>query len=80
MLNKILFSLLALFSVASTSYSQLKNPVKWDISVQSAEDGLYNIVYKANMEKGWTVYSQHTSDDGTSDRYRFQPKHPKNCR
>lgn len=64
MLNKILFSLLALFSVASTSYSQLKNPVKWDISVQSAEDGLYNIVYKANMEKGWTVYSQHTSDDG----------------
>ena len=64
MMNKILFSLLAIITVANTSYSQLKNPVKWKIGIESAEDGMYNIVYKATAEYGWTIYSQHTSDDG----------------
>ena len=63
-MNKILFSLLAIITVANTSYSQLKNPVKWKIGIESAEDGVYNIVYKATAEYGWTIYSQHTSDDG----------------
>ncbi|MDB4163369.1 thioredoxin family protein [Saprospiraceae bacterium] len=64
MMNKILFSLLAIITIANTSYSQLKNPVKWKIGIESAEDGMYNIVYKATAEYGWTIYSQHTSDDG----------------
>jgi thiol:disulfide interchange protein len=64
MMNKILFSLLAIITIANTSYSQLKNPVKWKIGIESAEDGMYNIVYKATAEFGWTIYSQHTSDDG----------------
>ena len=64
MMNKILFSLLAIITIANTSYSQLKNPVKWKIEIESAEDGMYNIVYKATAEYGWTIYSQHTSDDG----------------
>ena len=63
-MNKILFSLLAIIAIANTSYSQIKNPVKWKIEIESAEDGMYNIVYEATAEKGWTVYSQHTSDDG----------------
>jgi len=64
MMNKILFSLLAIITIANSSYSQLKNPVKWKIGIESAEDGMYNIVYKATAEYGWTIYSQHTSDDG----------------
>ena len=64
MMNKILFSLLAIFAIANTSFSQIKNPVKWNIEIEPAEDGMYNIVYQATAEKGWTVYSQHTSDDG----------------
>lgn len=64
MMNKILFSLLAIITIANTSYSQIKNPVKWKIEIESAEDDMYNIVYKATAEDGWTIYSQHTSDDG----------------
>ena len=40
MMNKILFSLLAIITIANTSYSQLKNPVKWKIGIESAEDGM----------------------------------------
>ncbi len=64
MMNKILFSLLAILTFASTSYSQIVDPVKWKIEIEPAEDGKYNIVYTATAEKGWTVYSQHTADDG----------------
>ncbi len=63
-MNKILFSLLAIITIANASFGQIKNPVKWKIEIESAEDGKYNIVYTATAEKGWTVYSQHTSDDG----------------
>lgn len=63
-MNKILFSLLAIISIVNTSYSQIKNPVKWKIEIEAAEEGMYNIVYTATAEDGWTVYSQHTSDDG----------------
>jgi len=64
MMNKVLFSLLAMIAFANTSFSQISNPVKWKIEIESADDGMYNIVYQATAEKGWTVYSQHTSDDG----------------
>ena len=64
MMNKILFSLLAIITLANTSYSQIKNPVKWKIEIEPAQDGIYTIVYKATAEDGWTIYSQHTSDDG----------------
>lgn len=63
-MNKILFSLLAIITIANTAYSQIKTPVKWNIGIETDDDGNYNIVYKATAEEGWTVYSQHTSDDG----------------
>gem|GEM_PF-4765207 len=34
MMNKILFSLLAIITIANTAYSQIKTPVKWNIGIE----------------------------------------------
>ena len=39
-------------------------PVSWDISTKSLGNNEHEITYTANIKKGWTIYSQHTSDDG----------------
>ena len=41
----------------------LLEPVTWAINVKKV-DADYVVVYTANIEKGWTIYSQHTSDEG----------------
>jgi thiol:disulfide interchange protein DsbD len=38
-------------------------PVTWGINVKKVDQD-YVVVYTANIDKGWTIYSQHTSDDG----------------
>lgn len=43
----------------------MKDPVKWSFSTEALADGEYEITFTANIEAGWTIYSQHTSpDDG----------------
>jgi len=39
-------------------------PVSWDIAIKSLGNSEHEIIYTANIKKGWTIYSQHTSDDG----------------
>lgn len=39
-------------------------PVKWDITKEKISDNLYDLVFTANIDKGWTVYSVYTADDG----------------
>lgn len=43
--------------------AQIENPVTWDIAIEKEGADTY-IVYKADIEEGWTVYSQFTSDEG----------------
>lgn len=57
----LLFQLL-LFS--QLAYGQLLEPVKWDIRSEALGGDEHVLVFTANMEKGWTVYSQFTSDNG----------------
>ncbi len=40
------------------------DPVKWTIENIENENGENELVFTATIEKGWNVYSQHTSDDG----------------
>lgn len=59
----ISFSLLmALFSIQASS--QILNPVKWKFELEKINATQYNLKYIAKVDKGWTVYSQYTSDDG----------------
>ena len=60
---RIYFALLLAFFTFSLSAQVLK-PVKWDIKTEKVNDKTYFLVFKANITKGWTVYSQYTSDEG----------------
>jgi len=44
--------------------TKMLDPVKWDYALEKLSDSEYNLVYTANIDKGWTVYSQFTDDDG----------------
>ena len=62
---KIIQSFLVLLMITSTSLSaQILEPVKWKFSTEEVSNKEHNLVFTASIEKGWTVYSQFTSDDG----------------
>ncbi|HVA99078.1 MAG TPA: protein-disulfide reductase DsbD domain-containing protein, partial [Bacteroidia bacterium] len=52
-----------LISVLSTekSFSQIYNPVKWEFSVKKISDTQADLIIKANIGKGWHLYSQFMS-------------------
>jgi len=41
----------------------LLKPVTWDINVKKV-DGAIESIFTAKIDEGWTIYSQHTSDEG----------------
>ncbi len=60
---RIYFAFL-LTAIAFYLPAQVLKPVKWEIKTEKINDNTYNLVFKANISKGWTVYSQYTSDEG----------------
>lgn len=60
--KSILFLLLQFVVIAS--FGQVLKPVKWEITKEKKSGNEYILQFKANILKGWTVYSQFTSDDG----------------
>ncbi|MBL86071.1 MAG: hypothetical protein CMO82_05355 [Winogradskyella sp.] len=52
-----LFSLLSLF-FSINLFSQELEPVKWDYKVEKVSDTEFILVFKANVDKGWYIYSQ----------------------
>ncbi len=42
----------------------LLEPVKWTLEVQPQADGTHALALKANIDKGWYVYSQIVEEDG----------------
>ena len=62
---KIIQSLIILFLAAVVPLSaQILEPVKWTYTSEQVSANEHNLIFTAKMEKGWTVYSQFTSDDG----------------
>lgn len=53
----LLFSLLSLFFSLSL-FSQVLEPVKWETSVEKVSDSEFTLIFKANIDKGWYIYSQ----------------------
>ncbi len=39
-------------------------PVNWDIKIEKAGDGNYNILFTATMDEGWGIYSQDSDEKG----------------
>ena len=57
-------SIFLLFVLASFSGQAQLNPVSWKIDINQLSGDNYELTFKANIDKGWTVYSQFTSDGG----------------
>lgn len=68
----IVFLLLLLLGGATA-----QNPVKWSFASKDAGNGQYDLIFTADIEDGWTTYSQFLeSDDGpvaTSFTYQESP-------
>lgn len=58
----LLVFLLLLGNMASMA--QMEDPVKWSFAASKIGDDTYELSFTADIDKGWTVYSQYTSDDG----------------
>lgn len=61
-MKQILAFLFVLFSFSSL-YAQL-NPVKWTTSVEKISDTEYNLIYNAEIDKNWHLYSQNLPEGG----------------
>ncbi len=49
----------------TTSFSQIFNPVKWEMEYKQVSENEFDLIYKATIDDGWTIYSQFlASDDG----------------
>jgi thiol:disulfide interchange protein len=62
-MKQFLFTIL-FFLVGLSAFAQILNPVKWKFEIEKISGSEYKLKYIAKVEKGWTVYSQYTSDDG----------------
>jgi thiol:disulfide interchange protein len=58
-----LFTAMLLSAVTFMS-AQILTPVKWKFDIKPITGNEYKLIYTANVDRGWTVYSQYTSDDG----------------
>jgi len=64
MIKKAILFFLPLMVIFNNSFSQVLEPVKWSFSTEKISEEEYYLVYTANIEKGWTAYSQFTDADG----------------
>jgi DsbC/DsbD-like thiol-disulfide interchange protein len=61
---KRLFLVAALAAIATVSFAQIKEPVKWSFSSTKKDASTYEIRMTATIDNGWHIYSQTTPDGG----------------
>lgn len=61
---KRLFLIVALAAIASLSFAQIKDPVKWSFSSTKKDASTFEIRITATIENGWHIYSQTTPEGG----------------
>lgn len=47
-----------------TATAQVENPTSWSFSQKSLGENEYELVLKANLQPGWTIYSMYTPEGG----------------
>lgn len=62
-MKKIKFLFLFL-SIVGISFSQILEPVKWTFEKENLGNNEYNIVFKANIDDHWSIYSQFIDEGG----------------
>ncbi len=62
-MKRIISTLMLLCCICYT-WAQIVNPVTWTTTVKTADDGKQAIVFKAEIEEPWHLYSMDTPEDG----------------
>lgn len=62
-MKKILFASIFLITIFQLN-AQMLDPVSWEFTYDDLGNNEYELIFQATMDEGWTVYSQHTSDEG----------------
>jgi len=57
------WTLSILLAFAVSAFGQIRNPVKWSFASKQLNDTEFNLVFTANIEDGWYVYSQYLESD-----------------
>ena len=60
--KKVLLLCLLAFCFSFNLHAQELEPVKWETSVEKISDTEFNLVFTANIESGWYMYSQEESE------------------
>ncbi len=55
---------LALSLLTTFAWSQILEPVKWTMSSEAISETEYDLIFTANIDDGWSIYSQHTDPSG----------------
>lgn len=58
------FTLLFSLIIFHFSQAQILSPVKWSWKAEQLKDDEYNLVFTANIDKGWHLYSQFIGEGG----------------
>ena len=57
-MKRFFFAAVAIF-ITLTSFSQVLKPVKWSFSTNKLNETEAELIFKAKMDQGWHLYSQH---------------------
>lgn len=69
-LNQKFFISIVTLLVAASAYAQIFDPVKWEFSYEAIDQNEYVLHFDADIESGWSVYSQYLErDDGPIATY-----------
>ena len=60
----LFLALVVSFIMPLASFAQIYDPVQWSFSTESLGNNEYNVIFKADIEAGWHVYSQNIADGG----------------
>ena len=70
-MNWVLWTMIGLFSWGKNPISSGKTPVSWVTTCQKINNEEYKIIFTANIEDGWNIYSQYLANDDGPVRTSF---------
>ncbi len=59
-----IFILMALLGISQFAWGQIIEPVKWKFEIKQVEDSVFDLVFKAELEETWALYSQFVEEGG----------------
>ncbi len=61
----LIFFWISFTAVAQLGQQKIVNPLKWHTSVEKTGDDTYNLIFEADIEDGWHLYSQFNDPRGS---------------